>query len=746
MKGGSVTALSETSITSLLKALNACDWTSDLTSNLVAKSLTDSAISVSSIDLTRAAPYYFYTYDGASYGVAANYARKMEEGEIEILSSIIVELKAEKDLLSNFASTAITFEAEIQGIRALLTNLDASSIFMKAGAKGVSDPSLVTSAADLPVFEQVMYLVYDSSHLAERAYNPVYDSSSANYGAKLLSLIKAYAPADWVGEIDRLTANEAGTSGLLQAAFDEGLLASGANFSSGSLNFAAISPSLMKELITQLNRVDMVSSIVGYESSTLMGETIGLKAYSTATTDYSGLSANSITHLGALTTPVYSLAVTVNSLTPPTVTYGKAGGVVSAAPSQSGFVYTFDLSADKPTDYTISVASGLITEVVASFNTADYFLGQSGYANGGIEALYAFANLIYNPGTASYPNLGSATAFTDFMTSGSDKVQGLFAYVGDPEGFFTTGYTDGFLETSSATPAFEARDLTLRQVLSFTYSDASLGSLTVDLPKYLPHGGSANPILLYEDIAGLMSVGPASAVSSWLSANLSDLLSLDAILQKTTSYDFTFNGNHYALPKAHALMEAVSKNDLLYDLVDTTQPYITWQSELLSGMAANLTSQVLSYAEGGTYFYDVGALTKPNSTATPSLRSSDHLASAATWSVDGSNYSAFLSQLKTILSITDSLRFSEMAASGVSTLSAADKLAVTASLESFRDLDETSGIVPIIYYQGLFYDYFVNRGYFHAAVPLVSSEVDAILTPFGASGYFAQAGGAILTA
>jgi hypothetical protein len=40
----------------------------------------------------------------------------------------------------------------------------------------------------------------------------------------------------------------------------------------------------------------------------------------------------------------------------------------------------------------------------------------------------------------------------------------------------------------------------------------------------------------------------------------------------------------------------------------------------------------------------------------------------------------------------------------------------------------------------------VNRGYFHAAIPGVSSEVDAIGMPFGASGYFAKAGGAILTA
>jgi hypothetical protein len=102
--------------------------------------------------------------------------------------------------------------------------------------------------------------------------------------------------------------------------------------------------------------------------------------------------------------------------------------------------------------------------------------------------------------------------------------------------------------------------------------------------------------------------------------------------------------------------------------------------------------------------------------------------------------------MKAILKITDALRFSEMASSGVNTLSPADKLAVASSLESFQDLDETSGIVPIIYYQGIFYDYFVNRGYFHAAIPLVSSEVDAIAAPFGATGYFASAGGAILTA
>jgi len=746
MKGGSVTSLSETSIMSLLKALNDCDWTTDLTSNLIAKSLADSSISVSSIDLAKAAPYYFYAYDGTSYGVAANYARKMADGEIEILSSIIVELKDEKDLLSALAATPITSEAQIQEIRALLTNLEASSIFMKAGAAGVSDPSLVTSATDLPVFEQVMYLIYDSSHLAERAYNPVYDNAYTNYGAKLLSLIKAYAATDWVGEIDNLTANEAGTSGLLQVAYDEGLLASGTNFSSGSLNFATTSPLVMKELITQLNSVDLVSSIVGYESSTLMGGTIGLKAYSAATFDYSGLSTNHLQPLGSLTTPVDTLSVTVSDVTAPAVSYAKAGGTTMASYTKSGSVYTFDLSADKPIDYSISVGSGVITSVVASFNTADYFLGQSGYAHGGIDALYHFANLVYDPLTSSYPNLGTPVAFTDFMTSGSDKVQGIFSYVGDPQGFFTTGYDDGFVETASTTPAFKARDLTIRQVLSFTYTDVSFGSLTVDLPKYLPHGTSANPILLYEDIAGIMNGGSAASVSSWLSANLGDLLSLDAILQKTTSYDFTFNGTTYTLPQAHALMEGVSKNDLLYDLIDETQPYVTWRSELVSGLAANLTSQVLAYAESGTYFYGVATLTKPSSTATTTLRSSDNLGAAAAFGVNSSDYVAFLSQMKSLLQVTDVLRFSEMASSNQAEISPAAKTAVTSYLQGFQNLDATSGIVPIIYYQGIFYDYFVNRGYFHAAIPGVSSEVDAIGMPFGASGYFAKAGGAILTA
>ncbi len=754
LKGGSATSLSESDIALIMKALVGCPWTEDIAPNFVAKTLSDPAIQVSTIDMSRAAPYYFYYYDGTVYGAAADYSRRYSDDEIDNLAAIVVSLKDETALLSDLNGTPISSHAQIESVRELLTNLSVSRIFERAGANGIDDPAGITAASELPVFGQIMYLVYDSSKLASRAYSPIYDPY-ASYGDKLLAGIKGYAADAWPEEIDHLTTNDDGTHGLLQKAFEEGYLASGADFSSSNIDFSSISPAKTTELLAEVNEVDLVADLVPYESSSLLGKTIGLSVYSSATKSFAGLSSSSFDVTSfALTRPVISLTVTATG-SAPTVSYRKNGASYEASTSDAGPSFGYDLSADRPLwpALAITVPDGLITGVTVTYDASDYLIGQAGYRNGGIASLGSLASVLYDESSSSYLDLGNAADLSSFLTSGTaSDINTLFAYVADPHGFYRTAFDASSAETAEGLSRYLARDLTMRQVLTFSYADPTYGSLTVDLPKYLPHGSSSDATLLYGDVKAILDAEPADVASAWLAAHILDVSKLDAITQMTGPSAFIYQGHPYMVKRAHTLMEAYAKDDFLYGLIDETQPYLTWQSQLISGVSLAFSREALTYAETpADYFYDVAndVGTTPANALNYALRSTDNLAGADAYEPSASDDAAFLSAMKGILRIGSYLRFQTMADVGLVVGSAkvtpAAKSEITAILSSFQDLDASSGLVPVIFYQGLFYEYFVNRGYFHAGVG-GDPDLDYLdRGPFGANGYFALSGAAILT-
>jgi hypothetical protein len=755
LKGGSATSLSASDISLIMKALIGCPWTEDIAPNFVAQTLNDPSIQVSTIDMSRAAPYYFYNYDGVSYGASADYSRHYSDDEIDNLAAIVVSLKDEATLLSDISGTPITTHAQIISIRELLTDLSASRIFMRAGSNGFADPAFITAASELPVFEQIMYLIYDSSKLASRAYSPIYDSY-VSYGEKLLDGIKWYAADAWPEEIAHLTANDEGTHGLLQRALDDGYLAGGADFSSGNIDFDSISPTATVDLLAEVNEVDLVADLVPYEASSLLGKTIGLSVYSAATKSFTGLYGSSFDILSFdITRPITSLTVTVTG-SAPNVGYRKNGTTYTAEVSGSGPAYVFDLSSDRPLwpDFTIRVPDGSITDLTVTYDTSDYLIGQTGYRDGGIAALGSLASVLYDETSSSYLDLGNATDLSSFMKSGNaSHVNTLFAYIADPHGFYRTAFDASSAETAESLSRYLARDLTMRQVLTFSYADSTYGSLTVDLPRYLPHGSSADATLLYGDIKSIMDAGEPDAASLWLASHIDDLANLDVITQMTGTFPFIYQGHPYMVKRAHTLMDAYGKDDLLYALIDETQPYLTWQSQLVSGVCLAFTREALAYAETPTdYFYEVAdaAHTTPANALNYALRSTDNLAGADAYEPSASDDAAFLVEMKGLLRVGSYLSFQKMADVGLifgsTTVSSAAKSEITAILSSFQDLDPASGLVPVIFYQGLFYEYFVNRGYFHAGVG-GDPDLDYLdRGPFGANGYFALSGEAIVAA
>ncbi len=283
-----------------LRALASCEIYRDCVPNALYSMAGSDAFEIEGIDLKRANYFYCYWVDefGGFRGLSdPNWNTTVDLDEIDQVASLFYTIRKMKGKIgSSFDIGSI----DAVSMRNLFLDLSNSIVFHNDGRM---DPYIGNGAAhswsgdefsfsDLTVFEQIVYLVYDKSALAERAYSEAYDRAlfkahGANgYKEKLLLNIQARRanPNGWADEIDHLTCDGVHDDvGLINVLQLSGVISGGtANLDADTLT--SLSPETMTSLMRSLNLCEVVRDSLPYSLKSLFAATgtgIGLDSYTT---------------------------------------------------------------------------------------------------------------------------------------------------------------------------------------------------------------------------------------------------------------------------------------------------------------------------------------------------------------------------------------------------------------------------------------------------------------------------------
>lgn len=729
----------------LLSSLNTSPWTSDFVPNAIATSIKNGSFGIDGIELERANPFFQYQ-DG--------YFASMPEDEISLMSSLISSIND-----SNVKS--LSDPKNIKGIdqvyifRNLLHSLEDSEIFHKAGASyDLKEDDLpgVFNQNDLDVFSQVMFKIYDDSSIAAKAYDSVYDGKSfKNYQEKLLSLVSKEPLENWGAEIDSLFINDAKDSGLFYNAFALGIIDStnGVSFTGDTLNFDNISPSKFNTLAKSLNDSLLGHEAMRYLTMDFLDNTLGLKRFTTVTKTFE---TSDISFLKTLASPIETISFESESEVK--VTYLKDGNITDAQKVTTNSYIFFDPTNatnfdDRPLASDLLI-DGNFSKVTLSWNVDDYFLGLEEYRDHAIPSLSSFLEGIYDAETNKYINLSKDENFVSFLENReSESFTSLVRFLKEEKSFFSTSYGDDLLPSKDG--EFDASDVTISGLLKLdvTYSFHGVTTkVAIDLNKYMPHFGSAISCDIYKDLHSLIQKGSDNYSSSlrWTDKNIPSIFYYDAVYSGASTMSY----GGYNMPRIHVLnllfSESANANVLPLDEYLSTfddDSLNTLEGAFKGKLSYFLYKEVRDYAKEGNYFYSF-AVNAPTSVSDTSLRSSNNFGEEMVM-LTSSNYKAFVEASAKLWKASNLLALNDKNIQGASwKMSESDKAIVNQELSSFASFDSSSlKDVAVTYYQGLIYELFVNRSYFHSAI-LTLPEVDYIQTPFGADGYFQNAASTIL--
>lgn len=754
--GNDLASLDETVLKGALLTLGENPYTRDLVPNLLAATIKKGSFNMEGITLERANPFYIYS-------LPEGYDASFPEGEIEALTNILHTLqeKGVKDLSS---TSTLTSAESIRALRNLLGILSESETFHLSGAGydllKDNNPSL-KDESDLDVFSQIIYKIYKDSTLASFAYDEVYDGTYENAEAKLLANIQK-VPADlWEKELNNLFTNLNGEGGFLLDALHSGLFEGmdGSNFSPDTLSLMKLKPETMELLGNDINGLMVGRDALGYLIQDLFEDGINIASFTSLTFTYQNEDIASL--LSSIRLPIEKIAFDASS----TVSYKVAGADKTLSGTELSFV---EKGKSLPLGTNL-VYEGKAISVTVTYCVYDLFQDEASYRNGVIPSVRSFLEAILQnqeeDGSYSYISFDSNDKLAEFLGGGEESGAFLkfLRFFKFDEGLFKTPFDETMHPNKTGSFPLEASDVVLGNIFNLRLAVNLNGQSfenNLELLTYMPNYTEDATKIAYPlgDLNRLFYKGTDNYLSSssWLMSHFKEVTTYDLIRSSAKDYTVSYKGMSLTFPRLHSLFIAYANADLTLKplatyLVATGENPDSFEYLFKAGLSYRFYEEIRSYLLAQDYFYGL-ALNKPVSTLNSSVRLSN-LPSAMN-AITSANSKTFLTLSSKLFGAATSLALDlSKARSGASLLSwpldAKTKAKVSEDLASFASftLDSEFSDFVITVYQGLLYELFVNRDYFHAANPLThEAEVDWITTPFGTDGYFQNAASSILVA
>jgi len=669
------------------------------------------------IVMENANPYYMYWLGNAGMlpmtNANANYDAYMDDAQIEILAEAAVMVN-ENETLFNDIEHASFDDDTILFLRDFLSTIQSSYVLHLGGVWdefGTRTYGTASWKNAHTVFEQAYGLILEEATLSDRNYNNKFDVGYADASEKLSGYISAFNAGtlasdhagNWLLEIYNLT-DDGNGAGFMKVAQSLGFIDStGLHLDSSSMDFESMPPASLSSLLKALSKLDVIKEMVPYEMIDLFQNEIEFDDYTTYRLSLSeGTDLYDSSVLGApglfrtlyLDNPVsYEVSVSYDG-----ATY-SAYTAVAGGPG-----ITFDL--DNARAFRLKANGANVDDFAVSIDTMEYFLDQAGYYedDGGVDSLTAFLDFLYTLGGGSYPDIHAGDPVS---TNTLAQVFGpLMAFLNDPNGFFTMRYLDGAV---SANGTYEARDVTFRNLLLFTYRHEMV-DYELDLARYF--ADPTDEFAVYENIGGIFEDAnfDSDIEGQWFTDNLAPVESVELILNDSIG-SVGFGEYHN---KVEALAHLKDGSDYtitkLFDASDTL-----FGVGITDGMFKDFFEATIAYADDNTQYFNSGInpLTDPGSSAT---RMSENHAQSA---LDNYGFLAFpaassvtaINGLNTLLSLTENFGLRKLASTDATVRSNARYLFNEMQTEMATNSADLNRLIAY-FYDAVMYDYMVNRNYY----------------------------------
>ena len=496
-------SLSEGSISSLLKTLSHCYLLRDATINQFASALNKGDYAIDGIDLSLTNVYYPYylTSAGSMSETPVDWDAGYGDDEIDLLSVLLSDILSVKDGLEDRKLTAL----DPHHLRTLLYEMSDSYLFHEAGPnrfsasyrKGFSTGSYLPGESgaslnnDLTVFEQILFLIYKKSGLAECSFSSYRDFSLLyRYGGDqaLASQVKTHDAVkgfsgSWKREISLLITDDLGTSGLLCQAVSLGLMSEDESEIATTPDLMKkLSPSRLTALLSSLSQSEICPDALPVVLTRLLStgyggsKGLGMEEFSSYVVSSSSLSSTFVSDIAFLqakhpyrdvsfSSSGYDGSETFSVL-------GDLDGDGTYEADLSSYVsYAYDSNVWK-----IDVSGlGCPFQIVASssgtvsysYDLADYFLPQEEFSSTSetMRSISILLSSLYretSPGVYGYYSFADSSELREAHKSGI-PLYGVTSLIYDSL-FYSPKYDSSFLPASNG--AFSARSYVLYKALS----------------------------------------------------------------------------------------------------------------------------------------------------------------------------------------------------------------------------------------------------------------------------------------
>lgn len=694
LDGGEVDflSLSEGTLSSLLKTLSHCYLLRDATINSFASALSKGDYAIEGIDLSLANVYYPYylTGSGSISSEAVDWNAGYDDNEIDLLSILLSDITSCKDGLKDVKLTAL----DPYEIRSLLFEMSDSYLFHQGGpnlhsasyGKGFSTGNYLSTEPgaslnnDLTVFEQVLFLLYKKSGLAEYSFSPYRDfallyryngDQTLSAEVKVHDSLKSFR-GSWKKEISYLTTDDLGGSGLLKQALD-------LNLTTEDETELAATPELMKKLsprrlsalLTCFSQSQICSDALPVVLTRLLvtgnGESKGLgidefssylsscpssdsfasdPSFLEAKHPYGEVSFASSSYDGSETLLIRGDLNGDGAYEADLTSYASSSfssGVWGIDVSNLGCSFKIEISAPGAVSY--------------SFDLADYFLPQEEFASEGetMQAISTLLSSLYrknSSGDWSYYSFADSSELNEAYNNGV-PLYGITSLIYE-SGFYAKKFDSLFRPSEAG--EFSARAYVLYNALSLS---ASVNGVSipvhlldaVDAPALSKAHGSSVP--LYARLASIdKAIGsevdpyaearfleialPGAAISKAVSLAMENLSSLTEDSAKTASYRYLVSLLCSEQGSYYREFLASEKIDYVYPPLPDDPSAGHEGHDLTPAFAKDLLSDALNsrvkerqaYVSLSTHVLGMSSLSSPTKPEASSPRS-DYLSSAS---------------------------------------------------------------------------------------------------------------------
>lgn len=717
----SLSDLGDGELAQILTFLNDCDWTYDAVPNAITKALTE--VSLDDIKLTRSNPYYCYYYDitfdeGSGTFVKPDsmdrlvtpvFTNHYDNEEIQGIADTIRLINNDPSALTEFGN-----KTKITKVRNILDGLNESYIFNKDGAcyDLEADDNLAFTKTDLSVFEQAMYKVFKDSTLASLSYNATIDNTYADSDAKLLAKVKNYPDEKWDDELAALIINDTQDAGLLCKAFDLGII-SGSSVSVDTDTLETLEPAEIGELLYAINEVDMIREIIPIQATDFLTNKLHFTDYSTTTIAYE---PNALTFEIPVKTPVNSLKITYSGASAPVVSYLKAGSTYSVVPSDvSAGVKRYDITDIVLGDSISVTCDGNISKVELTFDTnaiigmnkerLDTYVAATDTHKGAINSFLGLVERLWDG--SGYMDLGANPSAIAGLFSTPGNLTALTNFAKNGDSIYTKVYDATNKEAESG--VYTGGDVVLSNLLHFNN-----GGTDVNLAKYLPNYDDADATSVYKDLYTIfvganqnaLTLEEISDVTLWLDSNVMDVAYFYGVYEgaKSSAYGMLAVSNGIdsipASPKGTSLTQ--------YITLSASHEWNSFESKFKSGFGRVFYEDMKAYAKGNHRF------NSGNNLSATSFRPAED------------TYEGFIDLMKNSLIPL---------MSNIKSMSVSNKPACATTMNAFSGYSASPyADVVVAFYEGSIYECLRTADAAH-----FFTQPTGYATPFGASGYFANA-------